>query len=436
MNNQFLSAIEQIAEEKGISKDTVMETIEMAMVAAYKKDFGDKDQEVRIEVNPDNGEPTIFLIKEVVDEVENEHLQISVEDAQKIKKGAVVGDQVEIEDHNKDFGRVAAQTAKQVIIQRIREAEREVIFDEYQDKEDTIMNGSVQRVEHGNVYVDLGRTTAIMFPSEQIHGERYYPGQRVKVYVVRVENTLRGPQIVVSRSHPNLIRRLFEMEVPEIATGAVEIVNVAREAGGRTKIAVKSNLEGVDPVGTFVGGRGTRVQAVMANIGEEKIDIIPYDENIERYVANALSPAKNIVSVEVNKDERRALVKVPEDQLSLAIGRSGQNVRLAAKLTDWNIDIDGADEAGIEQAAEAVEATDDKPKKKVNFEDEIIAAAEAQAQTEGEAASDDLADTDVSEPEVDEPVSGEDINPAETADEAAAAEIKTEGEHEDTVTGD
>lgn len=394
--NQFISAIEQICEEKGISKDIVMETIEMALIAAYKKDFGDKDQEVRVEVDPSTGDPRIFITKEVVDEVENPHLEISVGDAQVIRKSAAVGETVEYEDVNKDFGRVAAQTAKQVIIQRIREAEREVIYNEYQDKEDTIMNGSVQRVEHGNVFVDLGRTTGIMFPSEQIHGERYYPGQRVKVYVVRVENTLKGPQIVVSRSHPNLIRRLFEMEVPEIATGNVEIVNIAREAGARTKIAVKSNVEGVDPVGTFVGGRGTRVQAVMANIGDEKIDIIPFDEDIKHYIANALSPAKNIAEVTVDETEHRASVKVPEDQLSLAIGRSGQNVRLAAKLTDWNIDIDGSDAAGIEEVAEAAAET---PKKKINPEDELIAAVEKPSAGES-------AETDTSE-ESDTPESSE-----------------------------
>ncbi|MCC7543855.1 transcription termination/antitermination protein NusA [bacterium] len=407
MNNQFIAAIEQICEEKGISKDVVMETIEMAMIAAYKKDFGDKDQEVRVEVNPDNGAPRIFISKEVTDDVENEFLQISVADAQKIQKDAKVGDSLEIEDDNKEFGRVAAQTAKQVIIQRIREAEREVIYNEYQDKEDTIMNGSVQRVEHGNVFIDLGRTTAIMFPSEQISSERYYTGQRLKIYVVRVENTIKGPQIVVSRSHPNLIKKLFEMEVPEIAAGNVEIVNVAREAGGRTKIAVKSNVEGVDPVGTFVGGRGTRVQAVMANIGDEKIDIIPFDENIERYISNALSPAKNIMSVAVNQEERRALVRVPEDQLSLAIGRSGQNVRLAAKLTDWNIDIDGADDAGIEETADVVE---DQPKKpRVDLEDEIIAAAnseegdaDTQITTEDRAENDTKNDTEGDEKPADE----------------------------------
>ena len=391
--NQFISAIEQICEEKGISKDVVMETIEMALIAAYKKDFGDKDQEVRVEVDPSTGDPRIFVTKEVVEEVDNPHLEISVGDAQVIKSSAKAGETVEIEDVNKEFGRVAAQTAKQVIIQRIREAEREVVYNEYQDKEDTIMNGSVQRVEHGNVFVDLGRTTGIMFASEQIHGERYYPGQRLKVYVVRVENTLKGPQIVVSRSHPNLIRRLFEMEVPEIAAGNVEIVNIAREAGARTKIAVKSNVDGVDPVGTFVGGRGTRVQAVMANIGEEKIDIIPFDEDIKHYITNALSPAKNIIAVETDEAEKRAVVRVPEDQLSLAIGRSGQNVRLAAKLTDWNIDIDGADDAGIEETAEVAESSEKK--RAVGLEDELIAAAEANA----------------------EPVAEEDATPAADADE-------------------
>ncbi len=370
-----------------------METIEMALIAAYKKDFGDKDQEVRVEVDPSTGDPRIFVTKEVVEEVDNPHLEISVGDAQIVKSSAKVGETVEIEDVNKEFGRVAAQTAKQVIIQRIREAEREVVYNEYQDKEDTIMNGSVQRVEHGNVFVDLGRTTGIMFASEQIHGERYYPGQRLKVYVVRVENTLKGPQIVVSRSHPNLIRRLFEMEVPEIAAGNVEIVNIAREAGARTKIAVKSNVDGVDPVGTFVGGRGTRVQAVMANIGEEKIDIIPFDEDIKHYITNALSPAKNIIAVETDEAEKRAVVRVPEDQLSLAIGRSGQNVRLAAKLTDWNIDIDGADDAGIEETAEVAESSEKK--RAVGLEDELIAAAEANA----------------------EPVAEEDATPAADADE-------------------
>lgn len=352
MTNQFISAIEQICDEKGLSKDIVLEAVEQALAAAYKKDYGDRDQEVRAELDANSGEPRIFISKEVVDEVENPFLQISVSDAQKYKKGAKVEDVIEYEEDNKDFGRVAAQTAKQVIVQRIREAEREVVFTEYSDKEGVILNAVVQRVEGNNVFVDLGKASGIMFPAEQIRGEHYYPGQRLKVYIVRVEQTARGPQIVVSRSHPDMIRRLFEMEVPEIESGTVEIMGIAREGGARTKIAVKSNADGVDAVGTFVGGRGARVQAVMADLGEEKIDIIPYSEDPGEFIASALSPTK-VLNVSLDEAEKKAVVRVPEDQLSLAIGRQGQNVRLAAKLTGWNVDIDGADDAGVEATAKA-----------------------------------------------------------------------------------
>ena len=355
MQNQFISAIEQICEENGISKDSVIEAIEAALAAAYKKDYGDKDQEVRVELDKNSGEARIFVSREVVKEVQEgfEFLQINLEDAKKIDKEAQVGEMVEYEEDNKEFGRVAAQTAKQVIMQRIREAEREVVFSEFSDKEGQIIASTVQRVERGNVYIDLGHAVGVLFPNDQLPNERYYTGQRIKVYVVRVEQTLRGPQIVVSRSHPEMIRRLFEMEVPEIGSGSVEIVAIAREAGARTKIAVKSNLEGVDPVGTFVGGRGSRVQAVMNEIGEEKIDIISYSEDPKEYIASALSPTK-VIKVTTNENDKKAVVKVPEDQLSLAIGKSGQNVRLAAKLTGWNVDIDGADDAGIEETADAV----------------------------------------------------------------------------------
>jgi N utilization substance protein A len=352
MNTQFISAIEQICDEKGLSKEIVLEAVEQALAAAYKKDYGDRDQEVRVQLDEETGAPRIFLSKEVVEEVENPFMQISLSDAQKHKKGAKLEDVIEYEEDNKDFGRVAAQTAKQVIVQRIREAEREVVFAEYSDKEGVILNAVVQRVEGNNVFVDLGKASGIMFPAEQIRGEHYYPGQRLKVFIVRVEQTARGPQIVVSRSHPDMIRQLFEMEVPEIEAGTVEIVGIAREGGARTKIAVRSNADGVDAVGTFVGGRGARVQAVMADLGEEKIDIIPYSENVEEFIASALSPTK-VLSVTLDEAEKKAVVRVPEDQLSLAIGRQGQNVRLAAKLTGWNVDIDGADESGVEATAEA-----------------------------------------------------------------------------------
>ena len=375
MQNQFLSAIEQICEEKGITKESVIEAIEAALAAAYKKDFGDKDQEVRVTLDNESGEARIFVSKEVVKAVQEgfEMLQIALADAKTISKDAKLGEMVEYEEDNKEFGRVAAQTAKQVIMQRIREAEREVVFTEFSDKEGQIIASTVQRVERGNAYIDLGHAVGVLFPNDQLPNERYYTGQRVKVYVVRVEQTLRGPQIVVSRSHPEMIRRLFEMEVPEISSGSVEIVAIAREAGMRTKIAVKSNLEGVDPVGTFVGGRGSRVQAVMNEIGEEKIDIIAYSEDAKEYIASALSPTK-VISVKLNEEDKKAVVKVPEDQLSLAIGKAGQNVRLAAKLTGWNVDIDGADESGVEETATAVE---DEPKtiKTEDLEDALISEA-------------------------------------------------------------
>lgn len=400
MNTQFISAIEQICEEKGLSRDVVLEAVEHALIAAYKKDYGDKDQEVRVELDRDSGEVRIFVTKEVAKEVENPFLQMTLEQAKTYKKTAKIGDEIEYEEDNKDFGRVAAQTAKQVIIQRIREAERDVVFSEYQDKVETILNGVVQRVEGNNVFIDLGKAVGIMFAGEQIHHEQYYSGQRLKVFVVRVEQTARGPQVVVSRSHPNMIKKLFEMEVPEMATGTVEIVNVAREAGNRTKLAVKSNVEGVDAVGTFVGGRGTRVQAVMADLGDEKIDIIPYSEDPKVYIANALSPTK-VINVKIDEAEQKALVKVPEDQLSLAIGKQGQNVRLAAKLTGWNVDIDGADEAHVEETAEAV-AEQAKPAK-VNLEDSLIAATSENETEKIETSEKDEADIADSPEEADTP---------------------------------
>lgn len=385
MQNNFTSAIDQICEEKGISKESVIEAIEASLIAAYKKDFGDKDQEIRVTLDDATGEARIFVSKEVIKNVQEgfEMLQISLEDAKKIDPKAKVGEMVEYEEDNKEFGRVAAQTAKQVIMQRIREAEREVVFTEFSEKEGQIIASTVQRVERGNAYIDLGHAVGVLFPADQLPNERYYTGQRLKVYVVRVEQTLRGPQIVVSRTHPEMIRRLFDLEVPEIANGSVEIVGIAREAGMRTKISVKSNLEGVDPVGTFVGGRGSRVQAVMNEIGEEKIDIIPYSENQVEYISSALSPTK-VISVKLDETEKKAVVKVPEDQLSLAIGKSGQNVRLAAKLTGWNVDIAGGDEARVEETAEVVQ---DEPKtiKTKDLEDSLISEVTEVKEQEAEA---------------------------------------------------
>ena len=371
----FLPAINMIAEEKNLPRDIVVETVEAALAAAYKKDFSDKDQEARCELDQETGEIRLFVSKAVVEDdmVENEHLEIGITEAKKLDKKAVVTEvveavvdeetgetleegigayMVEMQVFPENFGRVAAQTAKQVITQRLREAEREIIFTEYKDKEELVLNGTVQRVEGNIAYVDLGKATGVLFGSEQTQGERYYTGQRLKVYVLRVEQTARGPQIVLSRAHANMVRHLFELEVPEIEAGTVEIKGIAREAGIRSKVAVLSHAAGVDAVGTFVGGRGSRVQAVMSDLGEEKIDIIPYAEDPAVFIANALSPTK-VSSVELDEQDRKAIVRVPEDQLSLAIGKQGQNVRLAAKLTGWNIDILSNDESKVEAVAEA-----------------------------------------------------------------------------------
>lgn len=384
MQAKFTQAINQICDEKNLSRDIVMETVKAALASAYKKDYGSKDQEVRVEIDEDSGAIQVYVIKEVVDEVEDKMLQMNVVDANKIKKGAKVGDTVEILDIPADFGRIAAQTAKQVIIQRIREAERDMVFEEFKDKEGDIVNGTVQRVEGDTVIVDLGKATGVLYRTEQMSSEHYYTGQRLKVFVVRVESATRGPQIVLSRSHPDMIRKLFAMEVPEILAGTIEIKSIAREGGERTKIAVYTETTGIDPVGALVGQRGSRVQSVMSEIGEEKIDIILWDPDIKTYITNALSPAK-VIEVEIDEKEKKAVVKVPEDQLSLAIGKKGQNVRLAAKLTGWNVDIAGADDAGIERSQAA--AAPVETKKAVDLEDAIIKNIESQKENESDVVS-------------------------------------------------
>jgi N utilization substance protein A len=414
MQTNFLAAINLIAEEKNLPREIIIETVEAALAAAYKKDYTDKDQEARAVLDQETGDVRIFESKAVVadGEVTNDFLQIALSDAKKIDKKAQVGTEeepymVEMEAHPEDFGRVAAQTAKQVIIQRLREAEREIVFTEYKDKEGLVLNGNVQRVEGNVCYVDLGKATGVLFASEQIPGERYYTGQRLKVYVVRVEQTARGPQIVLSRAHANMVRHLFELEVPEIEAGTVEIMNIAREAGVRSKVAVQSHATGVDAVGTFVGGRGSRVQAVMSDLGEEKIDIIPYSDDAETYIANALSPTK-VVKVTLHEADKKAVVRVPEDQLSLAIGKQGQNVRLAAKLTGWNIDIMSADESRVEatadaaaEAAAAAAAAAPRRSGKVDLEGSLIAAVESSASDEPEHQTDPLSgqeDVDTAQP--------------------------------------
>ena len=375
---QLVVAIKSIAEEKNLPEDSVKEVVEQALAAAYRRDYGDRDQEVRIELNLNNGDVDVYVTKEVVESVEEDKgaYEISLSDAQKIKKVVKIGDQLEIKEHINKFGRVAAQTAKQVILQKLREAEREIIFSEYEDKIGTVVNANITRVEGNILRVDLGRAQAIMPRSEQIQGEHYYPGQRVKVYLKEIEKGPRGPQIIASRGSTEFIEKLFRNEVPEMESNAVEIKAIAREGGVRSKIAVKSNVQGVDAVGTFVGGHGIRVNAVMSEVGEqEKIDIIVFSEDPKEYISNALSPTK-INKVIIDEANKRAEVFVDEDQLSVAIGRAGQNVRLASKLTGYEIDV--KQDKKEDTAPEKPKTT--KLKKKSELENSLLEAIEEHGQ--------------------------------------------------------
>jgi N utilization substance protein A len=348
---QLAVAIRAIAEEKNLPEDTVKEVVEQAMAAAYRRDYGDREQEIRVTMNLNTGEIDAYISKEIVEKVEAPAYEISLTDAQVRRKNAAIGEMIEIHEKVEEFGRVAAQTAKQVILQRLREAEREIVMSEYEDKIGTVINATVSRVEGNICRIDLGKAQGIMPRSEQIQGERYYPGQRLKVFLKDVERGFRGPQLVVSRGNTQFIEWLFRAEVPEMESGAVEIKGISREAGVRSKIAVASNVPGVDPVGTFVGGHGTRVNAVMSEVGEqEKIDIIVWSDNTIDYITNALSPTK-VAKVVLDEKAQKAKVIVPEDQLSIAIGKSGQNVRLASKLTGYELDIEAEHQAGAAPVA-------------------------------------------------------------------------------------
>jgi len=366
---QLTLAVRTIAEEKNLPEETVLSVIEQAIAAAWRRDNGTRDQLVRASLNINNGTAVVSVVKTVVEEVENDANQIDLEEAKEIDPAAELGDEVVMETHNvTTFGRVAAQTAKQVILQRLREAEREVVLAEFEDKIGTVVIGTVQRVEPRVVRIELGKAVGIMPQSEQIPGEYYGVGRRIKVYIKDIEREGRGPQLILSRGNEEFVRFLFNQEVPEMETGAVEIKAIAREAGRRTKLAVSSALPGVDPVGTFVGGHGARVQAVMNEIGEqEKIDIIPYEEDAAGFIANAMSPAE-VLSVTVNEDEKRATVYVSEDQQSIAIGRAGQNVRLASRLTGYELDIE----------AKAPVKAEPKPRK--NIEDSLMSVVEEVAE--------------------------------------------------------
>lgn len=336
MNAEFIQALEEIEKEKGVSKDILIEAIEAALISAYKRNFG-SSQNVEVNIDNNTGEVKVYAQKDVVEDVEDELLQISVDEASEIDSDYEPGDIVNIEVTPKNFGRIAAQTAKQVVVQRIREAERDIIFDEFTSRENEIVTGIIQKLNN-NVLVDLGKAEGILLPSEQIKGETYNHNDRIKTYIVEVKKTTKGPQILLSRSHPGLVKRLFELEVPEIQEGVVDIYSISREAGSRTKIAVYSNDENVDPVGACVGQNGGRVKAIVDELHGEKIDIINWSKDPAVFIANSLSPAK-VLKVEVDESEKSASVIVPDYQLSLAIGKEGQNARLAAKLTGWKIDI-------------------------------------------------------------------------------------------------
>ncbi len=365
---QLTLAVRTIAEEKNLPEEVVLSVIEQAIAAAWRRDNGERDQEVRAELNVNDGTANVFVSREVVEEVGSDAVEISLDDAKKVKKDAVIGDVIEEKHEVISFGRVAAQTAKQVVLQRLREAEREVVLEEYEDKIGTIVTGTVQRVEPRVVRVELGKATGIIPQSEQIQGEFYSIGSRIKVFIKDIERDNRGPQLILSRGNEAFVEFLFRQEVPEMETGAVEIKAIAREAGRRTKLAVASTVPGVDPVGTFVGGHGTRVQAVMNEIGDqEKIDIITFDANSEQFIKNALSPAE-VVKVEIDEEKKRATVYVAEDQQSIAIGRGGQNVRLASRLSGYELDIETATKPADKPAAES------KPRK--NIEDDLLNAVE------------------------------------------------------------
>lgn len=403
---QFLSAMAEIAEEKGISQDQIIETLEIAIAAAYKKDYGKKGQNIKVKFDQKTGEIHIYQVFLVVDETMlkpaeegeaeldeleedkssfapmtigasedkkirfNPYKHMIIEEAKKIKKDAKPEDEIEIKlETHTDYGRIAAQTAKQVIIQRLREAEREVIFNEYRDKEGEVVSAIIQRIEGRNIFLDIGKATGILFPEEQIPGEKFFIGQRLRVYILKVEQTAKGANIILSRAYPKLVSRLFAIEVPEVSVGTVQIKSIAREPGSRTKIAVYSEEEKVDPVGSMVGQKGSRVQTVINELGGEKIDIIQWNENMAKYIANSLSPAK-VLDVEIDEKKRIALAIVPEDQLSLAIGRKGQNVRLAAKLTGWKIDVKSGKMIEEDKKTKKIESPKALKKRRVTAKDE------------------------------------------------------------------
>ena len=405
MKSDFLLAITQLSAEKNLPKDVVLNAVEAALVSAYKKDRFSSTQNIAVKINPNTGRVEVWAEKTVVDKPKDREIEISLREAKKIQSDIKLGETIMIESTPENAGRIAAQTAKQVILQRLHEAEHSAIFEEYADKEGEVVSGVVQRFEAGQAYIELGRTEAVLPTSEQVRTERYRVGQHLKVVLLQVARTTKGPRVIVSRSHPELLRRLFELEVPEVYNGTVEIKSIAREAGFRSKIAVAAKQEGIDPVGCCVGLRGIRIQNIVSELNGEKIDVVMWSPDPASFIANALSPA-HIVGVQLHKEEQVAVVIVPDKQLSLAIGREGQNARLAAKLTGWRIDIKSASAAEAEKiketkepeakAEEAIAAVDELPEEilaqlePVEVVEEPVEEEAVEAEAEGEPVAEEI----------------------------------------------
>jgi N utilization substance protein A len=352
MKSDFLLAITQLSAEKNLPREIVLKAVEAALISAYKKDSFATDQNISVKIDPTTGQVKVWAEKTVVEQPSDTHHEISLDEALRAKSDVQIGDAIEVEATPRNAGRIAAQTAKQVILQRLHEAEHSAIFEEYADKEGDIFTGLVQRIEPRQIFIDLGRTEAILPAVEQVRNERYRVGQRLKVYLLEVAQTNKGPRVIVSRSHPSLVRRLFELEVPEVFNGIVEIKAIAREAGYRSKVAVAARQDGIDPVGCCVGLRGIRIQNIVNELGGEKLDVVMWSPDVSLFITSALSPAQ-VLSVEPDEENGIATVVVPDKQLSLAIGKEGQNARLAARLTGWRIDIKSASAAEVERMAEA-----------------------------------------------------------------------------------
>ena len=447
MNPDFLDALRQIEREKEIPLEVLLSTIESALETAYKKNYA-ATGDVRVRVSSSKGGFHVYCEKDVVQEVENEHTEISIQDAREHDPEVDAGDVIEIEVTPENFGRIAAQTAKQVVVQRIREAERERVYEEFGERVGEVLTGTVQRREQRNVFVNVGKVEALLPPAEQVTTEPYRFNDRIKVYVLEVRRTPKGPQVVVSRTHPSLIRRLFELEVPEVAEGIVSMKSIAREPGARTKVAVHSSDEKVDPMGACVGHRGTRVQSVVNELYDEKIDIVRWNEQIEKFIGESLSPAK-AVSVTCDEETKTALVLMPDSQLSLAIGKSGQNVRLAARLTGWRIDIRSesqvTDKAGAEEEpgetdvegeAEAAAVADVESEDAAVTEPAAVGEAETEASSEPAEEESPAAEEQVAEEEPEQEEEPEEPAEPEETEQQDEAPAEPEGEIEEKPAGE